>query len=98
MGRRVAPPSPAAEIPFALDQVAHMDVDAEAAAMPAGAAGVRAQRAALHHHRTFELDAFDRAVAHIALAHRYGAGFAILAGPSTPAAALDALHHETAPA
>src|SRR5262249_31004171 len=92
-GRALAPPHQL-EIPFALDQVAHPHVDAEAAAMLAGAAGIGAQRAAFDQHRALELDPFDRAVAHVALAHRDGAGFAVLERPPAPAAALDALHHE----
>src|SRR6516165_1624836 len=84
------------EIPFALDQIAHAHIDAEAAAIFAGAAGIRAQRAALHQHRAFELNAFDRAVAHVPLADRDRAGLAVLERAAAPAAALDALHHETA--
>ena len=54
------------------------------------------QRAALDHHRAFQLDALDRAVAHVALADRDRAGLAVLERPAAPAAALDALHHEAA--
>ena len=59
-----------------------------------GAARIVPQLARLDHHRAFQLDAFDRAVAHVALAHRHRAGLAVLERPPAPAAALDALHHE----
>src|SRR4029079_7311211 len=84
------------EIPFALDEVLHLHVDAEPAAEFSRAAGIGPQRAALHHHRAFQLDAFDRAVAHVTLADRDRAGLAVLERPAAPAAALDALHHEAA--
>src|SRR4029453_19647633 len=84
------------EIPFPLDQVAHAHVDAEAAAILAGPTGIGAQCARLDQDRAFELDAFDRAVAHVALAHRHRAGLAVLERPPAPAAAFDALHHEAA--
>src|SRR5438105_3615521 len=70
---------------------------AEAAAKSSRAARILAQPAALHQHRAFELDALDRAVAHVALADRNGGGFAVLRRPSAPAAAFEALHHETPP-
>ncbi len=82
------------EIPFAFDQVCLPYVDAEPAAILAGAAGIRAQGAPFDQHRAFELDAFDRPVAHVALTHRDRAGLAVLIRPATPAAALEALHHE----
>src|SRR5262249_56711944 len=69
---------------------------AEPTGILAGAARMAAQRAALDQHRAFELDALDRAVAHVALAHRNRGWLAVLGGPSAPAAALDALHHEAA--
>src|SRR5438105_15399400 len=84
------------EIPPPLDQVAHPHVEAEPAAILAGAAGIPAQRAAFHQHRAFELDTLDRSVAHVALAHRDGGGFAVLERTPAPAAAFDALHHEAA--
>ncbi len=62
----------------------------------AGAAGILPQPAAFYHHRAFDLDALDRAVAHVALAHRDGGGLAVLGRPAAPAAAFDALHHEAA--
>src|SRR5207248_1597379 len=49
-----------------------------------------------HQHRAFELDALDRAVAHVALADRDGGGLAVLCRPSAPAAAFDALYDEAA--
>src|SRR5207245_709104 len=66
------------------------------AAIFAGATGVPPQRAALDQDRALELDAFDRAVAHVALAHRHGRRLAILERPAAPAAAFDALYHEAA--
>src|SRR5262249_41731952 len=72
------------KIPFSLDQIAHAHVDAEAAAEFSGAARIWAQCAALDQHRAFELDPFDRAVAHVALAHRYGRGFAVFRRAATP--------------
>src|SRR6185503_1027775 len=83
------------EIPTAFDEVAHLRVDAEPAAMLTRAGGVGAQCAALHHHRAFQFDALDRAVAHVALTDGDRAGLAVLERPSAPAAALNALHHET---
>src|SRR5215470_7952963 len=94
-GRTVAP-ARLFEVPAPLDQVAYMHVDAESAAILAGAAGVAPQRAAFDQHRALELDALDRAVAHVALADRHGRGLAILERSATPAAAFDALHHEAA--
>ena len=94
--RRAIQPPGLLEIPAALDQVAHLHVEPEPAAMPAGAAGILAQAAALDQHRAFELDAFDRAVAHVALAHRHGGRLAVLGRPAAPAAAFDALDDETA--
>src|SRR5439155_14873827 len=44
----------------------------------------------------FELDALDRAVAHVALADRDGGGLAVFARPSAPSPAFDALHDEAA--
>src|SRR5712691_1803240 len=85
------------EIPLALDQIAHAHVDAEPAAELAGAAGILPQLPAFDHHRAFKLDAFDRAVAHVALADRDRAGRPVLERPAAPAAALDALHHEAPP-
>src|SRR5262245_62683104 len=76
-GRTVAP-ARLLEIPAPIDQVAHMHVDAEPAAIFAGAAGIAPQRAALDQNRAFELDAFDRAIAHVALTDRYGRGLAVL--------------------
>src|SRR5882672_6611088 len=84
------------EVPAPLDQVAHAHVDAEPATVLPRAAGIPAQRAAFHQHRAFELDALDRAVAHVALADRDGGGLAVLAGTAAPAAAFDALDHEAA--
>src|SRR5690242_4084224 len=80
LARLAAPEPPGAaflppgmlEVPLALDQVAHLHVDAEAAAEFAGAAGVRAQAPRLDQHRAFQFDALDRAVAHVALADRDG--------------------------
>src|SRR5712672_2889442 len=92
-GRAILPPC-VLEIPFALDQVAHPHVDAEPAAEFSGAAGTRPQAPPLDQHRAFELDALDRAVAHVALAHRHGRGLAILGRSAAPAAAFQALHHE----
>src|SRR6516165_4091960 len=82
------------EIPFPFDQVAHAHIDAEAAAIFPRTAGIRAQRAALDQNRAFELDAFDRTVAHVALAHRHRAGLAVFERPAAPAAPFDALHDE----
>src|SRR5262249_56139037 len=82
------------EIPFAFDQVAHPHVDAQSAAISSRAAGIGAQPAALDQHRALELDPFDRAVAHVALANGNGAGLAVLERPPAPAAAFDTLHHE----
>src|SRR5579883_27900 len=92
-GRTVLTPR-VLEIPLALDQVAHPHVDAESAAKFARAAGITPQPAALHQHRTLELDPFDRAVAHVALAHRDRRRLAVLRWPPAPAAAFEALHHE----
>src|SRR5262245_4826353 len=94
-GRTVAP-ARLLEIPAPVDQIAHMHVDAEPAAIFAGAAGVAPQRTAFHQHRALELDALDRAVAHIALAYRDRRGLAVLERPAAPAATFDALHHEAA--
>src|SRR5207245_788249 len=94
-GRAVAP-ARLLEIPAPVDQIAHMHVDAEPAAIFAGAAGIAPQRAALDQDRALELDAFDRAVAHVSLAHRHGRRLAILERPAAPSAAFDALYHEAA--
>src|SRR5262249_22159456 len=85
------------EIPLALDQVAHAHVEPEPAAQLAGAAGVRPQPAAPHQHRALELDALDRAVAYVALAHRDGGRDAVLERAPAPAAAFQALHDEAPP-
>ena len=61
--------------------------------LPAPPESVRSARLS-HHHRALQLDALDRAVAHVALADRDGAGLAVLERPAAPAAALDALHDE----
>src|SRR3984957_14141284 len=82
----------AAEVPAALDQVAHAQIDAEAAAELSGAARIPAQHALLDQHRRLQFDALERAVAHVALADRDRARFAILMRPSAPAAAFEALH------
>src|SRR5262249_21360029 len=92
--RRAVAASFVLDMPPAYDQLAEVHGDAGPAAVFAGAAGIAAQRAALHQHRAFELDALDRAVAHVALADRDGRGLAILERPAAPAAAFDALHHE----
>src|SRR5262249_47325521 len=92
--RRALVPAHQLEIPFPLDQVAHAHIDAEAAPIFSRAAGIRAQRAALDQARAFELDAFDRTVAHVPLAHRHRAGLAVFERPAAPAAAFDALHDE----
>src|SRR5262249_51963244 len=84
------------KIPFPFDQVAHAHVDAQTAAIFSRPAGVRPQSPALDQDRAFELDAFDRAVAHVALAHGHRAGLAVLEWPPAPAAPFDALDHETA--
>src|SRR6516165_477976 len=88
--RRALAPAHMLEIPFSLDQVAHVHVDAQPAAIFSGTAGIRAQRAGLDQDRAFELDAFDRTVAHVALAHRHRSGFAVFERAATPAAAFDA--------
>src|SRR5262249_28463820 len=93
-GRTVAP-ARLLEIPAPVDRVRAVHVEAEPAAIFAGAAGIAPQRTALDQDRALELDAFDRAVAHVALAHRHGRGLAVLERPAAPAAAFDALHHET---
>src|SRR5262249_36744586 len=92
--RRALVSAPELEIPFPFDQGSHPHGDAEAAAIFSRAAGIRAQRAALDQDRAFELDAFDRTVAHVALAHRHRAGFAVFERPAAPAAAFDALDDE----
>src|SRR5262249_10957805 len=89
-GQAVAPPR-LPEVPTPFARVAPGQGEPEPAAMLAGAAGILAQRAALDQHRALELDALDRAVAHVALAHRHGGGLAVLVRPSAPAATLDAL-------
>src|SRR5262245_53595318 len=83
-GRTVAP-ARLVEIPEPTDHVAHVHVDAEPAAIFAGAAGIAPQRAALDQNRALELDAFDRAIAHVALTDRYGRGLAVLERPAAPA-------------
>src|SRR5579862_2332959 len=94
--RRTLLASRVIEIPAALDQIAPAGLDAEAAAMLAGTAGIDAQRPAFHHHRAFQLDAFDRGIAHVALANRNRAGLAVFRRSPAPTAALDALDDETA--
>src|SRR5215467_14348537 len=94
--RRTIHPLRLLEVPVPLDQILDLHVDAEPAAVLASAAGILAQRAAFDHDRAFELDAFDRAVAHVTLADRDSGGFAVLARAPAPAAAFDALHHEAA--
>src|SRR4029077_21290785 len=82
-GRAFLPPR-VLEIPLALDQVAHPHVDAEPAAEFTGAARAGAQAPALDQHRAFQFDALDRAVAHVALAHRHGRRLAVLGRPPAP--------------
>src|SRR6185437_5394190 len=81
-------------VPAALDEVADLDIEAQPAAELAGPAGIGPEAAALDEHRGLHLDRLDRAVAHIALAHRYRGRFAVLGRTSAPAAALDALDDE----
>src|SRR5262249_23090632 len=71
-----------AEIPAALDEIAHLELDAETAAIFAGAARILAEAALLDHHRAFQFDRLNGAVAHIALADRDRAGFAVLMRPA----------------
>src|SRR5207302_3947032 len=87
----------ALEVPFPVDEVAQLEVDAQAAAELARARRIAAQRARLHQYRALHLDALDRAVAHVALADGDRGRFAVLEGTAAPAAAFDALHHEAAP-
>src|SRR5712691_4242390 len=93
--RRTSPAVRPLEVPLSVDEVAHVHIDAETSPELAGAGGVAAQRARFHEHRAFQLDALDRAVAHVPLAYRYGRRFAVLEGPAAPAAAFYALHDET---
>src|SRR5262249_46138855 len=82
--------------PAAVDQAGHLGDDAETAAKFAGAAGIIAQRTRIDDHRGFELDGFDRRVAHVALTDRHGSGFAIFPWTGAPAAAFDGLQDEVA--
>ena len=65
----------------------HHALDAEAAAMAAGAAGIRHQRIALDHHREFGLDLLVRAVVGVAVIDADRGGDAVLAALGAPAAA-----------
>ena len=57
---------------------AHHALDAEPAAMPAGAAGIRHQRIALDHDRKLDLGLLVRAVVGIAVVDADRAGHAVL--------------------
>src|SRR5262249_5306090 len=70
-------------------------IDAEPAAMPAGAAGIRAQRKALDQERILDLLQLDRRAAHVALADRDRRGLAVLVWPPAPAATEDVHQQET---
>src|SRR5262245_54293118 len=71
-------------------------IDAEPAAMPAGAAGIRAQRELFDQERILNLLQFDRRAAHVALTDRNRRGFTVLVRPPAPAAAED-VHQQEAP-
>src|SRR5262249_58428059 len=94
--RRTLISLPQLKIPFPFHKIAHAHVNPQPAAIFSRPAGVRPQRPALDQDWAFELDAFDRAVAHVALAHGHRAGLAVLEWPPAPAAPFDALDHETA--
>ena len=66
---------------------AHHALDAEAAAPPAGAAGIRHQRVALDHDRKLELGLLVRAVVGVAVVDADRAGDAVLGPLRAPAAA-----------
>src|SRR5262245_26786140 len=82
------------EIPPALDQIAHLNVESQPAPVFARTARVLPQTAAFNDHRAFELDALDRPVAHVALADRDCRRDSVFRRPSTPAATFDALDNE----
>ena len=71
-------------------------IDAEPAAMLAGAAGIRAQGKALDQERILDLLQLDRRAAHVALADRDRRELAVLVRASAPAAAED-VHQQEAP-
>ena len=66
---------------------AHHALDAEPAAMAAGAAGIRHQRVALDHKRKFDLGLLVRAVVGVAVVDADRGGDAVLAQLGAPAAA-----------
>ena len=66
---------------------AHHALDAEPAAMAAGAAGIRHQRIALHHDRKLDLGLLVRAVVGVAVVDADRAGDAVLGHLGAPAAA-----------
>ena len=80
----------------ALLQCAVGEIDAEPAAVLAGAPGIGAQREALDQERILNLLQLDRGAAHVALADRDRSGFAILVRPPTPPAAEN-VHQQEAP-
>ena len=83
------------QIPSALDQIAHAEIDAEAAAKFARASGIGTQRSLFDQNGTLEFKALDRAIADVALTNRNGGRFAVLERPAAPSAAFQALHHES---
>src|SRR5437879_10314172 len=84
------------EVPLPFHQIAYTHVDAEPTAVFSGAAGIGAQCTTLDQNRALEFDAFDRAIAHVALTHRDRARLAVFVRTPAPAAALQALHDERA--
>src|SRR5262249_57964067 len=70
--------------------------DADPAAIPAGAAGIGAQREPLDQERILNLLQLDRRAAHITLADRDRRRFAVLVRPPAPAAAEN-VHQQEAP-
>src|SRR5262249_35107091 len=86
----------AIDVRDALLQCAVGEINAEPAAVLAGAAGIGAQREAFDQERILNLLQLDRGAAHVALADRNRSGLAVLVRPPTPPAAEN-VHQQEAP-